>query len=239
MRRIGLVAILLGICSVASADFAPVDLSSYFNEHRQITFGPTIPFPMGSQTYGGVPFQLGAATANNFWNSNNSGLPGTIALDVALNHKYSTRVHTILNTLWGTSTSGLISLEFFGQNGSYYREDWSGLDQIRSISSGIYLNTTSSPNTHEVWRYEVSASEKYWHDRQVIELPNAFATDTLTGFRLTDRGQSGFQRLALMGLTVETSPPPPPVPEPATAFVLGSGLLGLGRISRAKRLARS
>lgn len=37
------------------------------------------------------------------------------------------------------------------------------------------------------------------------------------------------------GMDMQTPPPPPPVPEPASLFLLGSGLLGVGTLLRRKR----
>ncbi len=226
MRRLSFLVCCVGLSGSAVADFTTVDLSGIYNENRNFTFGGGT-FPSGPKVYSSIPFQFGAASGNDFYNSNHDHLPGNIILDVPVQQERTQKVHTILSTLWGTSTPNLISLEFFGLNGAYYKEDWGGFDQIRSISKGIFLNSTSSPNTHEVHYEFVNNDMQFWHDRQEITLPTAFLTDTLINFRITDKGAEGLQRTAFMALTLESAPPP--VPEPASVLVLTLGGLLLKR----------
>lgn len=218
--------LLIGLHASAMADFTTVDLSSTYNENRSFTLGSGT-FPTGNKVYSGIPFQYGAAGGNDFWNANHDHTVGNVVLNIPLSQERTQKVHTIMSTLWGTSLSNLISLEFFGLNGAYYKEEWTGFDQIRSIAKGVFTNTTSSPNTHQVHFEFVNTDTQYWHDRQEITLPSSFLTDTLINFRITDKGAQGLQRSALMAVTLESAPAP--VPEPATILGLALGGLFLKR----------
>lgn len=224
MKRWSPLVLVVGLSTSALADYTTVDLASTFNEVRTITLGSGT-FPTGSAVYSSIPFQYGPASGNDFWNANHNNPVGNVVLDIPLSQERTQKVHTIMSTLWGTSISNLISLEFFGLNGAYYKEDWTGFDQIRSIAKGVFTNTTSSPNTHQVHFEFVNTDTQYWHDRQEIALPSSFLTDTLVNFRITDKGSQGLQRSALMALTLESAPAP--VPEPATliGLALGGALL--------------
>ena len=229
MRRVGLFIFVLGLSGSAFADFTTVDLSGVYNENRSFTLGAGT-FPTGARSYSSIPFQFGAAGANDFWNGNHDHLTGNVAVNISLSQERTQKVHTVMSTLWGPSLPNLITLEFFGQGGSYYREDWSGFEQIRSIAKGIFLNSTSSPNTHEIHYEFVNTDTQFWHDRQEITLPESFLTDTLVNFKITDRGGQGLQRVALLAVTLESAPAP--VPEPASMFALGLGGLALFRRRR-------
>ncbi len=195
----------------------PVDISAIVNTtwcSSEIINCSTYPF--GAQTYDGIPYLIpgnAQGTVNNFWSSEIAagGGSGTVSVTVPINVAKVKTVYTLMNTLWGSTQSGLITVTFTGSNGATWTFDPVGNVNVRDYNNGSTTNGIACQIPGGVGQ---SATINAWVngegqrlDEQVYELPAAFRTQTLVSMTITDSGNSNFQRSFLAGLTVSTLVP--------------------------------
>lgn len=221
------IILLLAVSSVAKADFVTVSLAPAAN---QVPFWMVDP-PIGLTTLGGVPFDI-PTSGNSAWDAavgTTIGVPSTTAMELPMNVYGATTVYTLINLGWGVAGSRTVTATFIGTGGANYsvelETDW----DIRNwLDTPFCCNNINETTTIQIWEGEATAFPGYVArlDKQRIELPPSFATETLTKFILTDSGISGditntiydnseAQRSFIYGLTVET------VPEPHASTLLG------------------
>lgn len=166
----------------------------------EITRNAQLPagLPTGSLTFGGVPFTIPTGGLN-YWDSEGVGGPNPRILDIGTNRYGVSRVFTLINTMWGKTGGPFASLEFFGDNGGYYKKDLYGDIDIRDYNKSNWTNSINGTTTVNVFE---NATMRL--DRQQIDLPAAFANQTLVRIRLSDSGAADFQRTILCGVTVES-----------------------------------
>lgn len=215
------VAALVALCATASAGYIPVDLSSRFNVGQPAQgFGT---FPTGPQTFGGVPFTMGTQESY-MWFAGTGGESSVQVLRLFVNIREATAVHTILNTALGRLGQRTIRFEFFGTGGAYHLEVLEGNDDVRDFNFNFFTtNNVNDTTTTRVW----NNGQGQRLDKQVITLPRAFRTGTLTEIRLTDTGSNTTQRSLLAAVTVDGVPAP------------GAGAVLLGAAWFAARRRRS
>lgn len=189
---------------IARAQFTPVDLSSSVNRAwTDITNGAV--YPIGSQSYAGVPFSIADAGGLNIWVSN---FDEDFSLTLPLNIAAATRVYTLLNTGWGQLQDSA-TLTFTGSAGATYSVTFAGGVDLRDHAQGVWTNTYTANTTDTVFDSVTGTPVRL--DRQTIVLPADFAAQTLTSITITDLihvfGVSG---LLLSAVTVQA------VPEPGT-----------------------
>jgi hypothetical protein len=195
----------------------PVDLSALVNStwcSGEINNCSTYPF--GTQAYDGIPYLIpgnAQGTVNNFWSSEIAagGGSGAVSVTVPINVAKVKTVYTLMNTLWGSTQSGLISVTFTGSNGATWTFDPIGNVNVRDYNSG---NTTNGIACQIPGAVGQSATINAWVngegqrlDEQVYELPKAFGTETLVSMTITDSGNTGLQRSFLAAVTVSTLVP--------------------------------
>ena len=169
-------------------------------------------YPEGDLVWGGIPFSIPTG-GNNYWSSRWScnGPPpeepcaladNPRSIDVAV-HRFGVReVHTIINTAWGRSgTPAYAWLEFFGSGGAYFRKDLVGNDDVRNWDSSS-PNEINGITTVNVFAEDPDGKYERLLDKQMIELPNEFHTQTLETIRMTDNGGESLSRAFLYGITV-------------------------------------
>jgi hypothetical protein len=173
-------------------------------------------FPYGEQTYDGIPFLIpgnAEGTANNIWHSDVAagGGSGTVSLTIPINVAKVKTVYTLMNTYWGSTQSGLLSVTFTGSAGATWTFNPIGDTNIRDYNNGGYTDTIACQLPSGVGK---SATINAWVnglgqrlDEQVYELPAAFRTQTLVSITITDNGNSGEQRSFLAAVTVSTALP--------------------------------
>lgn len=173
-------------------------------------------FPYGEQTYDGIPFLIpgnAEGTANNIWHSDVAagGGSGTVSITIPINVAKVKTVYTLINTYWGSTQSGLLSVTFTGSAGATWTFNPIGGTNIRDYNDGSYTDTIACQLPNGVGK---SATINAWVngdgqrlDEQVFELPAAFRTQTLVSITLTDNGNSGEQRSFLAAVTVSTALP--------------------------------
>ncbi|MGA7294707.1 MAG: hypothetical protein WBW53_04405 [Terriglobales bacterium] len=173
-------------------------------------------FPYGDQTYDGIPFVIpgnAQGTVNNIWHSDVAadGGSGTVSVTIPVNVAKVKTVYTLMNTYWGSTQSGLLTVTFTGSEGATWTFDPVGGTNIRDYNNGSYTDTIACQLPGAVGE---SATINAWVngdgqrlDVQVYELPAAFKTQTLVSITITDNGNAGEQRSFLAGLTVSTLVP--------------------------------
>src|ERR1700677_348160 len=158
-------------------------------------------FPYGEQTYDGIPFLIpgnAEGTANNIWHSDVAagGGSGTVSITIPINVAKVKTVYTLMNTYWGSTQSGLLSLTFTGSAGATWTVRLVGCttDTILCQLPGAGGKTA----TVNAW---VNGQGQRL-DEQVFELPAAFRTQTLVSITITDNGNASEQRSFIAAVTV-------------------------------------
>lgn len=210
--------LIAGSSGLASAlTYTPISFS--YNANLNAIGGDT--YPVGNQTFLGVPFSI-PATGNNIWHSNWASGSNPRTLTISVNIAYVTEVDTIINTYWGV-TGTHAYLEFFGSDGAYYKKDLYGNVDIRDYNNDGWTNSINGTTTRNI----VSLTGgQHRLDMQTITLPTDFADETLQTIVLSDSGAINWQRTFLAGVTVGA------VPLPATLPLVATGLLGLWGLRR-------
>ncbi|MFY9676094.1 MAG: hypothetical protein WCB53_04860 [Terriglobales bacterium] len=224
MRRPKIVLMMLtlfvvtGMARAAKVTLTPIDISSIANTtwcSSEIINCSTYPF--GAQTYDAIPYLIpgnSQGTANNFWSSEIAagGGSGTVSVTVPINVAKVKTVYTLINTLWGTSQSGLLSVTFTGSGGATWTVNLTGDANVRDYNQNP--STTDSILCQLPGGAGKTATINAWVngqgqrlDEQVYELPAAFKTQTLVSMTITDSGNTNEQRSFLAAVTVSTTVP--------------------------------
>lgn len=216
-----------GLAMPASGQFLALDLSPTYNA-TNLQFNNGITFPVGEQTYGGIPFQFAGSAAPGTpiaWAGSAAGGTNPRTLNIAVNTFGVDRVHTILNTVWGSTTAGLISITFIASGGLEQTFNLTGGTDVRDYNNDAYTNTFSASTTFAAF----NNGQGQRLDRQVFDLSPAFQSATLLTIRVIDNGSTGVSRAVLSAATLEANP----IPAPAGAGVLtAAGILLLRRRQR-------
>lgn len=231
LGRISALVAVVAVCSIdayAQPTYQPVPFA--YNLRLQSELGSF--FPEGELVLGDVPFSI-PTSGFNYWSSRwscrggppaspcSSGEnPRTIDIDVGVFGVQE--VHTIINTAWGQSgPTAYAWLDFYGSGGAHFRKDLIGGVDIRDHGSNRWTNTINNTTTINVFSVVISGTERRL-DKQQIDLPSEFHTQTLDRIHLTDIGGERFSRAFLYGVTVATDGggPPPPVEIPVVIHLV-------------------
>lgn len=187
--------------------FVPIDFEPFFNAGA-----PYEPVgPLGEfETAEGIPFQLGE-TYGSFWWSGDNAAGGTSipqTLDLAVGLDGALAVHMMINTAWGQrGPTSYLSVEFYGDQGAYYRHDLVGNVDVRDWRNTIWTNVLDPDGiATNVWSATIPTWGAVRLDVQRFELPPEFETQTLESIVVTDTGRPSFQRALIAGATIELIP---------------------------------
>jgi formylglycine-generating enzyme required for sulfatase activity len=98
-----------------------------------------------------------------------------------------------------------VELKFYGTNAQLlYTKGLLGNDDIRDYYENFYTNNINDTNTINVFKYGSGYQDEVRLDKQWIDLPEIFDTETLTKIELIDLGAPGpGQQPFLAGVTIE------------------------------------
>lgn len=209
-----LVAVCLGLAT-AHAKVVPLNISAEANATWCDVSGTGITncstFPSGTQKYNGVTFNI--PTTNNAWFANTAanGGSGQVSITIPVNVANVRTVYTLINTFWGSTQSGLLSLTFQGSNGATFTYSPVGNTDVRDYNNGQFTMAIDCGLPNAAGKSAtVSAfnNGKGQHlDMQIIELPTSFASQTLVSITVTDNGAPNVQRSFLAAVSVSTALP--------------------------------
>lgn len=196
-RSIAACALFLGTMRAAKV---PIDISEIATRPWTI-FDRGELLPAGPQQFNGVPFLISSGEGNA-WIGFGTGVQSAT---VDINVEGATTVYTLINTVWGQSGFSTLSLTFEGSAGATFTKELRGNFDIRDfLSPTEFTDRINNTTTINAWMGPPSdEGELHRLDQQIIELPPAFATQTLTSMTITDRGQDGSQRGILSALTID------------------------------------
>ncbi len=136
----------------------------------------------------------------------------TVSVTIPINVAKVKTVYTLMNTGWGTTQSGLISVTFSGSDGASWTFNPVGNVNVRdynqngSTTNGIVCQLpggVAKSTTINAW---VNGQGQRL-DMQIYELPAAFKKQTLVSMTITDSGSTNVQRSFITALTVSTAAP--------------------------------
>ena len=215
-------SLMFGVAAQAAPSFTTLTLPALNMNISTWSDGSTYNsvFP-GLRTWNGVPFKLEVEenTGNNvFYN-------GTLTIPV--NVYGATNAYTLINSYCGEYGTVIGKVEFNGSDGAYYSADLEEGRNVRDHFAGGYNNIIDGTNAVAAFD---NGNGRARLDMQIYWLPADFSDETLTNIVFTayDKGRSGIPFIA--AATVEVNP----VPVPPSVLLLGSGLVGLGALSRRK-----
>jgi hypothetical protein len=223
MKKHKLAIVLLILClgvGLASATDKTISLSSVINNSWCGDLGVynlnCSTFPYGTKHYNGIPFLIAGnkkGTENNAWFADFAagGGSGVVSVTIPVNVAKVVTVYTLMNTIWGSPDSGLLSITFTGSEGATWTFDPIGGVNVRDFNNDGNTNScicqlpggVAQSGTINAW---VNGDGQRL-DEQIYELPAAFATQTLVSITITDSGNEGEQRSFLAAVTVSTTGP--------------------------------
>lgn len=220
MKNHMLSALLLILClgtGLANAANKTISLASFVNDSwcgRSLLGCST--FPYGTKHYDGVAYSIlgnKLGSVNTAWFASvaaNQG-SGAVSITIPVNVAKVKTVYTLMNTEWGSTQSGLISLTFTGSGGATWTTDLTGGVNVRDYNNGNFTNTCicqlpgGAGQSGAINAWTNSGGQRL--DEQIYELPAAFATQTLQSITITDNGGENVQRAILGAVTVSTTGP--------------------------------
>jgi hypothetical protein len=174
-------------------------------------------FPYGTKHYDGMTYAIQGnkqGTASTAWFASvaaNQG-SGAVSITIPVNVAKVKTVYTLMNTEWGSTQSGLITVTFTGSGGATWTVDLTGGVNVRDYNNGNYTNTclcqlpggVGQSGAINAW---TNGSSPQRLDEQLYELPASFASQTLESITITDNGGENVQRAILAAVAVSTTAP--------------------------------
>ena len=198
----------------ATAQQHPINISSEANGYWCEGAINCTTLPYGTHTYDGVTFHIpGTATTNNFWAAAIAAKGGNakVSVTIPVNVAGVKTVYTLMNTDWGSTAAGLLSVTFTGSGGTTWTASLRGNINVRDYNNNVYTDAIDCGlpnglgNTTTVAAFNNGKGQRL--DMQIYELPASFAGKTLQSITITDGGAQGVQRSFLAALTVSTNAP--------------------------------
>ncbi len=220
MKSCKLALLLLILClftELAAAGKKAINISSFANNTwcGEALIGCST-FPFGTRHYDGIAYAIPGnkgGTANNAWFATDAAGQGggTVSITIPVNVAKVKTVYTLMNTEWGSTQSGLITITFTGSGGATWTYALVGGTNVRDYNNGNFTNTcicqlpggAGQSATINAWTN--SGGQRL--DEQIYELPAAFATQTLESITITDSGNENVQRAILAAVSVSTTGP--------------------------------
>jgi len=233
IRHLSITAGALSLALLAGpafAGFTTVNVDSYVNGNVAIN-PDQLPIGTSSGNQGtGIPFAVSASPNNaaysGVWLS--PGYTGASLTVSGLSVTGGASFYALLNNYYGTPGADEYDITMATATQSVTYQSIGGVD-TRDYNANIFTNTIA--NTTTEW-FNNGVGQRY--DVREFTLPNAFASDTITSFTIT-QAHSGDNAI-FAGLTFSTDAPVTfGVPEPATWAMMVMGFLGVGGCLRRGR----
>jgi|SRR5271163_4642296 len=222
MNRRNIVAILLFVSlniATALAKQTPVNISAEANSawcgEQYLNGYNCSTLPSGTQIYDGVTFDIPAT--DNAWFADVAAGGGSepVSVTIPVNVKGVKTIYTLMNTLWGSSNPGLLTITFTGSDGATWTYDLVTGSDIRDYNNGSYLNTIDCSIPGAVTKTVGQiGTVSGWNngegqrlDMQIFELPKSFSGKTLVSVTINDNGAPEEQRSFIAAMTVSTLAP--------------------------------
>jgi hypothetical protein len=212
----------------AQADLTYIPITFDYNSYN---WGRDANYPTGDVTLGGIPFSIPTSPNNNTWDSNIG--TGTQVLVIPVNLSGVKEIHTLINTSWGYPGDQFTTLDFNWSGGLTVQVVLTDGVDIRDWWNGGYANSISPP-TVQVYSGTGTPSPHLPTriDKQLFIFDGPeYADRILESIVMTDNGWAGRHRAYLYGVTAGVDP----APIPGAAWLLGSGLIGLGSLRRFRK----
>jgi hypothetical protein len=221
MKNRTLSILLLTVClgtGLANAAQKKISISSFVNNNwcGESMLGCST-FPYGAKHYDAIGYTIlgnKKGTVNTAWFAADAAGQGggTVSITIPVNVAKVKTVYTLMNTEWGSTEPGLISIKFTGSGGATWTFDLTGGVNVRDYNNGNFTNTcicqlpggVGQSATINAW---TNSAGQQRLDEQIYELPAAFATQTLESITITDSGNENEQRAILAAITVSTTGP--------------------------------
>jgi hypothetical protein len=214
MKKFDIIAVLLMLCMSATAALArgvPVNISAEANgSWCGVNIFNCSTWPTGKQTYDGVTFKI--PSPNNAWFASVvNGGAGQVSVTIPVNVAHVSTVYTLMNTVFGSTQSDLLSITFTGSNGATWTYQLVGGTDIRDYNNDGYTNSIDcriaggpgQVGTVSAW----NNGEGQRLDMQIYVLPSSFHGQSLASITITDNGNYDVQRSFIAALTVSTGLP--------------------------------
>ena len=202
----------------------------------QINGGSIVAAPKAGNTGTGITFANWSGSFNEIDNGTSRTFTFT---PVPLNT--TAEVHSLLNTFYG-STANEGTVTFTNDAGSQVSYGLVGDQTIRDYNNNVYTDDLLGYNT-EAGLGAVTAAN-WWNngqgqrlDVQTFVLPSSWAGTDLSSITLADPANSGgIDILSALQVDDVTAPMPTVTPEPGSLWLLGTGCLAAGGLTR-RRIA--
>ena len=203
---------------LANAATKRISLASFVNDSwcGQALLGCST-FPYGTKHYDGIPYSIlgnKQGTANTAWFASDAAGQGSgsVSITIPVNVAKVKTVYTLMNTEWGSTQTGLITITFTGSGGATWTVELTGGINVRDYNNGNFTNTcicqlpggVGQSGAINAWTNSGGAQRL---DEQIYELPASFAAQTLESITITDSGNENVQRAILAAVTVSTTGP--------------------------------
>jgi len=152
-------------------------------------------FKGGSFLLGGVPFVI-PKDKDNVWAAREFGDEKSHQLEIKTNLTDVLEVCTIMNTMSASTDKGLLSVEFRGSKGAFYRAELTSGKDVRDWKKYL-INDIAAP-TKAVWMFGVARL-----DCQTFKLPKEFIGQDLQTVTIVDKGGQAKQRVFVVGVTAK------------------------------------
>jgi hypothetical protein len=229
IKTLGTVVLLfVALAPPAFASDISISIESLTNaDIRTYTGGANYPVAPTSISVATIPFGLvtDQGAANTLGVIQTPGGSSTFTINTSVVDP--TTIYTLMNSAFGASGANIGSIEFKGSGGSDALFQIVEGNNIRDHFNDGFNNVASNivPNAFLSGSQNSSGPDRL--DMQTFVLPASFSSDTLTQIIFSGSNAGNPQGEAFLAAVTASTAQNVPVPEPASATLVGIGIIGL------------